>query len=88
MHFTLDKDDDGEDDDDDDEDNIESNLLNDCASDPRKTFLVNGYTVLFAPNGGIVASHFTHSSRSSESYLFSWASLFWTNRFALYEESS
>ena len=34
--------DDAEDDDDDEDDNIESNLLNDCASDPRKTFLVNG----------------------------------------------
>ena len=27
---------------DEEEDNIESNLLNDCASDPRKTFRVNG----------------------------------------------
>ena len=34
--------DDAEDDDDDEDDNIESNLLNDCASDPRKTFLVYG----------------------------------------------
>ena len=34
--------DDAEDDDDDEDDNIESNLLNDCASEPRKTFLVYG----------------------------------------------
>ena len=34
--------DDAEDDDEDEDDNIESNLLNDCASDPRKTFLVYG----------------------------------------------
>ena len=39
----LNKDDaEDDDEDDDDDDNIESNLLNDCASDPRKTFLVYG----------------------------------------------
>ena len=38
----LNKDDAEDDDDDDEDDNMESNLLNDCASDPRKTFLVYG----------------------------------------------